>query len=87
MGCTQNARLLDLGEELLPSKAQMIRDLGKVKKIKNIRARLAFSEVITNRFEKMIIEDEDEWIPSNHNKPQSYKSYLESNPNKLFENK
>ena len=86
MESTQD-RLYHLEEELLPNKAQMKKGLGNIKEIKNIRGRLAFSEAITDRFDKMTIEESDDWIACIKNKPQSFDSYVKSKPNRLYDNK
>ena len=73
---------------LLPTLKQMKEALGGNKDIKDKRIQLAFSEdAIKGRFEKMTIEETDDWIPSMKNKGQPFSSYVSSKPNKVFENK
>lgn len=80
-------RLFALEKELLPSKKQTKEALGNNEKdISDPRSRLVFSnDIISDRFEYMTIEDEDDWIPWVKNKAQSYYAYVKSNPNKLYE--
>ena len=73
---------------LLPTLKQMKEALGGNKDIKDKRIQLAFSEdAIKGRFEKMTIEETDDWIPSMKNKGQPFSSYVSSKPNKVYEDK
>lgn len=76
-------RLIDLENELLPSIKEMKAGLGNLKTITDKRIKLAFSTKITARHNKMTIEDEEDWIPSMKNKPQSFDSWLKSKPNRV----
>ena len=78
-------RLYDLEDKLLPNETQMKKGLGDLKEIGSKRVKLAFSKSIIDRFDKMTIDDEYDWIARVKNKPQSFDSYVKSNPNKLYE--
>ena len=65
-------RLYDLEDKLLPNETQMKKGLGDLKEIGSKRVKLAFSKSIIDRFDKMTIDDEYDWIARVKNKPQSF---------------
>ena len=85
---SRSERWKELEATLLPTLKQMKEALGGIQDISEKRIQLAFTEsAIDGRFEKMTIEDEDDWIPSMKNKGKSFSAYVKSNPNKVYDDK
>jgi len=73
---------------LLPSDKATELALGQPTQIVALRSGLAFTDkVLHSRFERITIEEEDDWIPCVKNKGQTFDAYVKSKPNQVYQTK